>query len=95
MEVISVPKHLLSRLLYNNPVCLLTSTIPNGQSNIMTITWLTCLNNNVCFKLFILERRRLFGNQLCSNHIQRGKYCYPCKLAGTPLKLLQKIRILF
>ena len=43
---IHVPKHLRSRLLYNNPVCLLT-TKTQVTSNIMTITWITCLNNHV------------------------------------------------
>ena len=45
-EIIKVPKHLTSRLLYSNPVCLLT-TKTTEASNVMTITWLTCLNNHV------------------------------------------------
>ncbi|KAJ3126019.1 hypothetical protein HK098_007957 [Nowakowskiella sp. JEL0407] len=56
-----VPKHLFARLLYPNPVCLLTveshqnsteTNIPGGetqigglQRNVMTISWLTPLDN--------------------------------------------------
>ncbi|KAG2373123.1 hypothetical protein C9374_012855 [Naegleria lovaniensis] len=40
-----VPANLLSRLLYTNPVCLLTSSF-NDQRNIMTITWLTPVDNS-------------------------------------------------
>lgn len=47
---IHVPKHLFSRLLYPNPVCLLTTKTPQA-SNVMTITWVTCLNNNVCCRI--------------------------------------------
>ena len=37
---------MLSRLLYTNPVCMLTTN--DGQKkNIMTISWLTTANNNV------------------------------------------------
>nr|CAG4716880.1 unnamed protein product [Naegleria fowleri] len=39
------PANLLSRLLYTNPVCLLTSSF-NNQRNIMTITWLTPVDNS-------------------------------------------------
>lgn len=50
-DVVEVPRHLLSRLLYPNPVCLLTTRAaeptPPGlpATNIMTISWLTPTNN--------------------------------------------------
>ncbi len=41
------PMH-LSRLLYVNPVCVLTVSSEDQSSfNAMTITWLTCVNNQV------------------------------------------------
>jgi hypothetical protein len=43
-DVVEVNRMFLSRLLYSNPVCLL-STLPR---NIMTISWLTPINNQVC-----------------------------------------------
>ncbi|KAI9333213.1 hypothetical protein DFJ73DRAFT_854721 [Zopfochytrium polystomum] len=44
---IKVEKHLLARLLYPNPVCLLTSCSSDGASrNVMTISWLTPLDNH-------------------------------------------------
>ena len=39
---------MLTRLLYPNPVCLLSTYAPPRPPNIMTITWLTPINNNVC-----------------------------------------------
>ena len=43
-----IQKSLKMRLLYTNPVCLLTvNDIANQRRNIMTITWLTCINNQV------------------------------------------------
>ncbi|KAL6077882.1 hypothetical protein QOT17_001921 [Balamuthia mandrillaris] len=44
-------KQLLSRLLYPNPVCLLSVASPSA-ANVMTISWLTCVNNNVCLSFF-------------------------------------------
>ncbi|KAI9101033.1 phosphatidylinositide phosphatase SAC1like protein putative [Phlyctochytrium arcticum] len=69
--IVKIPTHLLSRLLYANPVCLLTTTAPTGPAadqnesnanvtvkdagsatpsdlctrNVMTISWLTPLDN--------------------------------------------------
>ncbi|ORY48202.1 hypothetical protein BCR33DRAFT_60780 [Rhizoclosmatium globosum] len=40
-----VEKHMLSRLLYANPVCLLTSS-NSSHRNVMTISWLTAIDNN-------------------------------------------------
>ncbi|RKO92592.1 hypothetical protein BDK51DRAFT_41509 [Blyttiomyces helicus] len=49
--VIKVPKHLLARLLYANPVCLLTTVARADDSsyrrNVMTISWLTPIDNDV------------------------------------------------
>lgn len=43
-----VPPHLLSRLLYPNPVCWLTSgDADTARFNVMTISWLTPTNNQV------------------------------------------------
>lgn len=42
--ITSVERHMFSRLLYTNPVCLLTS-IQKGSKNVMTISWLTPTNN--------------------------------------------------
>ncbi|KAJ3238712.1 hypothetical protein HDU81_007292 [Chytriomyces hyalinus] len=56
--VVQVPKPMLSRMLYANPVCLLTTTsapatIPSPSSeptlpetNVMTISWLTPIDNH-------------------------------------------------
>ena len=44
--VLHVDKMMFSRLLYTNPVCLLTTN--NGtKKNVMTISWLTPINNKV------------------------------------------------
>lgn len=45
---IPVERNMLSRLLYANPLCLLSVYSPKtGSKNVMAITWLTCINNNV------------------------------------------------
>ncbi|KAL4117880.1 hypothetical protein PRIC2_010209 [Phytophthora ramorum] len=46
MDWTAVDKGMLSRLLYPNPVCLLSVREANGHSrSLMTITWLTAINN--------------------------------------------------
>jgi flavin reductase (DIM6/NTAB) family NADH-FMN oxidoreductase RutF len=47
-------KQMLSRLLYPNPVCMLTTPahVSTGRPNVMTISWLTPLNN---FGLILLS----------------------------------------
>lgn len=51
-----VEKHMLSRLLYCNPVCLLT--VCNQQTvNVMTVSWLTCINNQGVVFLSIKDTR--------------------------------------
>ena len=42
----TVPKHLVARLLYTNPVCFLSTATETGR-NVMTISWLTALSNHV------------------------------------------------
>ncbi|KAG7394038.1 hypothetical protein PHYBOEH_005896 [Phytophthora boehmeriae] len=43
---VAVDKSMLSRLLYPNPVCLLSVCSPDGSArSVMTITWLTAINN--------------------------------------------------
>lgn len=46
---VPVEKSMLSRLLYPNPVCLLAACDgeDDAKRNIMTITWLTPINNQV------------------------------------------------
>jgi flavin reductase (DIM6/NTAB) family NADH-FMN oxidoreductase RutF len=43
-DIVRVPKGHLARLLYANPVCLL-SVRRGAQTNVMTISWLTPINN--------------------------------------------------
>lgn len=49
---VQVEKSMLSRVLYPNPVCLLSvqsaTDDPETSANVMTITWLTPINNQVC-----------------------------------------------
>ncbi|CAI5739846.1 unnamed protein product [Peronospora destructor] len=46
MDWVAVDKGMLSRLLYSNPVCLLSVRSSNGSScNLMTISWITAINN--------------------------------------------------
>ncbi|KAJ1561718.1 hypothetical protein HK096_003593, partial [Nowakowskiella sp. JEL0078] len=52
-DCVRVPSHLLSRLLYANPVCLLSICTLDGSGifsrNVMTISWLTPIDNNAHF----------------------------------------------
>ncbi|KAI8614871.1 hypothetical protein BC830DRAFT_1169051 [Chytriomyces sp. MP71] len=48
----NVPKHMLSRMLYANPVCILTV-----GGNAMTLTWLTCLDNHGHFLASLNAKR--------------------------------------
>lgn len=48
-EWVQVEKGMLSRVLYPNPVCLLSVwDAAQRTRNVMTITWLTTINNQVC-----------------------------------------------
>lgn len=58
-------KNLLARFLYPNPVCLLTSRNAAGCAhawNIMTISWLTPINNMGQFVFSINKRRHTAAN---------------------------------
>ncbi|KAF0688321.1 Aste57867_20033 [Aphanomyces stellatus] len=47
LAVVQVERNMLSRLLYPNPVCLLSVADPSTNTrNVMTITWLTPINNH-------------------------------------------------
>lgn len=47
-EWVQVEKGMLSRVLYPNPVCLLSVwDAAQHKRNVMTITWLTPINNQV------------------------------------------------
>jgi hypothetical protein len=48
---VAVERGMLSRVLYANPVCLLTTRDPETERrNVMTITWLTTINNQVRYQ---------------------------------------------
>jgi len=51
-----VEKHLFSRLIYANPVCLL-SVISRSRANVMTITWLTPCDNKGLFVMSLNKNR--------------------------------------
>lgn len=42
-----VQNHLLSRVLYTNPVCFLSTVDAGSALNVMTITWFTPVSNRV------------------------------------------------
>nr|CCA14348.1 phosphatidylinositide phosphatase SAC1like protein putative [Albugo laibachii Nc14] len=55
---IPVESSRLSRLLYANPVCLLSVYDPKtGSKNVMAITWLSCINNKGGFICSVNTRR--------------------------------------
>lgn len=56
-EEIKDPK-MFSRLLYTNPVCVLTTVDEDrGQRNAMVVSWLTPVNNYGCFIMSINKER--------------------------------------
>eukprot|EP00927_Polykrikos_kofoidii_P061770 TRINITY_DN56607_c0_g1_i1.p1 TRINITY_DN56607_c0_g1~~TRINITY_DN56607_c0_g1_i1.p1 ORF type:complete len:391 (-),score=44.36 TRINITY_DN56607_c0_g1_i1:24-1196(-) len=62
--VIDIPAALLSRPLYPNPVCFLTTWLPEcrhdgvlPRNNVMTISWLTALDNDGTFVCSMNQRR--------------------------------------
>jgi ectoine hydroxylase-related dioxygenase (phytanoyl-CoA dioxygenase family) len=73
---IFIPKHLLSRVLYPNPVCLLTSCV-GERRNVMTITWLTPTSNNREFVCSMNENR--FSKELVLN---AGRFVLNIPVAG-------------
>ncbi len=61
-SVVKVPRHLLSRLLYTNPVCFLSvagvhKSEESVKTNIMTLSWLTPTDNRGNF-FFSIKRSR-------------------------------------
>ena len=61
---VQVPPHLLSRLVYTNPVCLLVAEVPAAAAssaatkhNVMTISWLSALNNTGMCTISMNARR--------------------------------------
>ncbi|KAJ3025369.1 UNVERIFIED_CONTAM: hypothetical protein HDU68_007218 [Siphonaria sp. JEL0065] len=54
--MLKVDKHMLSRLLYTNPVCLLTTSFETSR-NVMTISWLTPIDNNGHFMCSMNQNR--------------------------------------
>ncbi len=54
-SILLTDPNLLSRLLYPNPVCLLTTTVP--KRNVMTISWLTPTDNAGHFFMSVNRRR--------------------------------------
>lgn len=58
LEVLEVPKHLLSRVLYTNPVCFLSArSHRTGARSVMTISWLTPTDNHGGLFLSMNEKR--------------------------------------
>ncbi|DAZ94419.1 TPA: hypothetical protein N0F65_002559 [Lagenidium giganteum] len=50
---VQVERSMLSRMLYANPVCLLSVQGSDGEKNVMTITWLTPINNQASHGGFV------------------------------------------
>jgi flavin reductase (DIM6/NTAB) family NADH-FMN oxidoreductase RutF len=58
IEFIKLEKEQFSRLLYPNPVCLLTSYSKEfDKHNIMTISWLTAIDNDGRFLCSMNQKR--------------------------------------
>ena len=83
-SAISVPKHLLSRLLYPNPVCVLTARdAATGHRNAMVISWLTAVDNHGRFVCSVNEGR--FTAALLGLHkgsVNVGEHPSPSVTAG-------------
>lgn len=78
-------KNLMCRLLYPNPVCLLTVYDPETQRrNVMTITWLTPVDNHGTFVCSINKKR--FTADLLMLNSQFGKY--PADIFRAKMKLI-------
>eukprot|EP01083_Nonionella_stella_P061581 160444_1 len=74
---VCLPRHMYCRLLYPNPVCLLTSgCIGEGVRNVMTISWLTPINSSDMFIMSINQRR--FSAEIILN--------YKCFVLNVPTK---------
>lgn len=67
VDVVPVPAMYLSRPLYANPVCLL-ATWARGRTNLMTISWLSPLDNDGRFTLSV-NARRFTARMLAANPV--------------------------
>jgi len=57
-NVVIVPLHLVCRLLYTNPVCLLSVVdLPQRKANVMTVSWLSPINNKGGFVMSLHKKR--------------------------------------
>lgn len=71
--VVRVPAAFLSRPLYPNPVCLLASRRPRGGAvNLMTISWLTAVDNAGGF-VCSMQQTRHTASLLASNRCLRRR----------------------
>ena len=92
---------MLTRLLYPNPVCLLSTYAPPRHPNIMTITWLTPINNNVR-KTFTLSSAHRIGRLYrkyehqaahCVDDLRcRGVWCVLVRLSASFLMMISAER---
>ena len=76
---LTTPKQ-FSRLLYTNPVCLLstTKTFELPSRNVMVLSWLTATNNDGLF-MFSLNKRRHTASMFLEGHI---KFCLSVPVKG-------------
>lgn len=56
-DVVKLAKSDFARLLYPNPVCLLATVRDDGLANLMTISWLTCVENSGLVFLSVNAKR--------------------------------------
>jgi flavin reductase (DIM6/NTAB) family NADH-FMN oxidoreductase RutF len=59
---VPVPRHLLTRPLFINPVCCLISENAPGSANVMTVSWLTPIDNHALFLLSLNAKRHTLAN---------------------------------
>ncbi|KAJ9452087.1 hypothetical protein DIPPA_30950 [Diplonema papillatum] len=105
-DPVRVPQRLLSRLLYANPVCLLCSRkggedpsprVEGGDGahhNLMTISWLTCIDNRGLFFASMHEGRStasfLFGQPEAADPYVNKRFTLSVPVAGAEA-LLRRI----
>lgn len=61
---------MVSRVLYSNPVCVLTVRV-DGKRNSMTLSWLTPVSNDACFVISV-SRTRYTASALCESDRKFG-----------------------
>lgn len=84
-DVVELKRGQFSRMLYTNPVCLLTSCASDFTRNIMTISWLTPIDNRGRFICSINKRRHSATGVLAHRHFVLN--VPTADLAGTVLKV--------